>query len=121
MHQAEFSGDLLVVTSRKHFIQFLHGLVVSVDVLGLGVHFVIQFECSSNYVFCLDHKIVKEGLLVRKGCASRAFRFVEALLDLLKSLQVHNLAELLIVDWIVPVVEGSLLGIFKIINCITYC
>lgn len=70
MHQAKFSCDLLVVTSRKHFIQLLHSLVVSVDVLGLGVHFVIQFECSGNYVFGLDHKIVEEGLLVRKGCAS---------------------------------------------------
>lgn len=64
LHQTKFTGNLLVVTAGKHFIQLLHSLVVGVDVLSLRLNFVVEFECSGDNVFGLDNKVVEVLLLV---------------------------------------------------------
>ena len=64
LHQTKFTGNLLVVTTRKHFIQLLHSLVEGVDVLSLRLNFVVEFECSGDNVFGLDNKVVEVLLLV---------------------------------------------------------
>jgi len=94
VHQTELPGNLLIVASSKHFIEFLHSLVVRVNVLSLRVDLIVEFVGSSDDVFSLDYKIVKVLLLVRESGASGILRFVEPFLYLFKTLQIDQLAEL---------------------------
>lgn len=88
VHQAEFSGNLLVVTSGKNFVEFLHGLVVSFNVLSLRLNFGVKLKSSGYYVLGLNDKVIKVLLLTGQCGTGGALRFFEAFLNRLQSLQV---------------------------------
>lgn len=96
LHQIEFTCNLLIVASCKYFVKLLHGLVKRIYVLSLGLNFVVEFKGSCDYVFGLDDKIVKVLLLISQCRTSRTLCFIESFLDHLQTLNVYQLAKLLI-------------------------
>lgn len=74
----------------------MHSLVVSINMLSLGLDFAVKFERSRDYVLGLNDKVVKVLLLTGQSGTCGTFRLLETFLYHLQGLQIYQLAKLLI-------------------------